>query len=189
MWFIYLLDLPQAGYDWAKFKWGGGFYATLRELLRKGPSWMAMYKIRTTGTGNGMRGTQTMLYSRECRQKFQGMLLKIPGNVLTDWSHDWFDFERRLPTAELWPRYLLIWNISGNVTKHFGECPQTLRGMLPTFGINEGNYWAGLHLHFCQTSTTELFCENSQGWLFRKKVPPQMLNGPLIGCAVSVGCR
>ena len=26
----------------------------------------------------------------------------------TDWSHDWFVFERRLPTAELWPRSPLI---------------------------------------------------------------------------------
>ena len=30
----------------------------------------------------------------------------------TDWSHDWFVFERQLPTAELWPRSPLILNYS-----------------------------------------------------------------------------
>ena len=28
----------------------------------------------------------------------------------TDWSHDWFVFERRLPTAELWSRSSLIFD-------------------------------------------------------------------------------
>ena len=30
--------------------------------------------------------------------------IPISTNRSTDWSHDWFVFERRLPTAELWPR-------------------------------------------------------------------------------------
>ena len=28
---------------------------------------------------------------------------RISTNYSADWSHDWFVFERRLPTAELWP--------------------------------------------------------------------------------------
>ena len=30
--------------------------------------------------------------------------IPISANHSTDWSHNWFDFERLLPTAELWPR-------------------------------------------------------------------------------------
>ena len=49
----------------------------------------------------------------------------------------------------------------GNVAKHSGECPQTFRGMSLMFGVNEENYLAESHLESCQTSTMELFCENS----------------------------
>ena len=41
------------------------------------------------------------------------------------------------------------------------ECPQTFRGMSLMFGVNEENYLAESHLESCQTSTMELFCENS----------------------------
>ena len=34
--------------------------------------------------------------------------IPISTNHSADWSHDWFVFERRLPTAELWPRSPLI---------------------------------------------------------------------------------
>ena len=34
--------------------------------------------------------------------------IPISTNHSTDESHNWFVFERRLPTAELWPRYHLI---------------------------------------------------------------------------------
>ena len=34
--------------------------------------------------------------------------IPISTNHSTDWSHDWFVLERRLPTAELWPRSSLI---------------------------------------------------------------------------------
>ena len=34
--------------------------------------------------------------------------IPISTNHSTDWSHDWFVFERWLPTAELWPRSPLI---------------------------------------------------------------------------------
>ena len=43
-----------------------------------------MYKIRNTGTGNGIRETRGiggMLYSGECRQTFRGMPPKIRENV------------------------------------------------------------------------------------------------------------
>ena len=43
-----------------------------------------------------------------------------------------------------------------------GECRQTFPGMLSIFGVKEHNYWAESHLESCQTSTMELFCENSQ---------------------------
>ena len=40
--------------------------------------------------------------------------IPISTNHSTDWSHDWFVFERRLPTAELWPRYSLIGKFNSN---------------------------------------------------------------------------
>ena len=45
----------------------------------------AIYKNRSTGTGNGMLGTRGMggmLYSGECRQTFRGTSPNVPGNVL-----------------------------------------------------------------------------------------------------------
>ena len=114
---------------------------------------MAMYKTRNTGTGNGMRGTREMggtLYSGECRQTFRRMLLNIPGNVAKH-SGECHKTFRGMSS-----------NILGNIAKHSGECRQTFRGMLPIFGVKEHNYWAGSHLESCQTSTMELFCENSQ---------------------------
>ena len=44
----------------------------------------AMYIIKNTGTGNGMRGTRGIgvtKHSGECRQTFRGMLQNIPENV------------------------------------------------------------------------------------------------------------
>ena len=40
--------------------------------------------------------------------------IPISTNHSTDWSHDWFVFERRLPTAELWPRSPLIGKFNSN---------------------------------------------------------------------------
>ena len=43
-----------------------------------------MHKTRNTGASNGIRGTlgtEGMLYSGECRQKFREMSLKIPENI------------------------------------------------------------------------------------------------------------
>ena len=70
---------------------------------------LAIYKIRNTGMGNGMRGTRGMFTripgnlledsgecshfsiagnaqedSRECSRRFRGMLLKIPRNARED---------------------------------------------------------------------------------------------------------
>ena len=40
--------------------------------------------------------------------------IPISTNHSTGWSHDWFVFERRLPTAELWPRSPLIGKFNSN---------------------------------------------------------------------------
>ena len=61
----------------------------------------------------------------------------------------------------------MLLNFLGNVATHSGECPQTFRGILRIFGVNEENWWAESHLESCQTSTMELFCENSQTALIR----------------------
>ena len=50
----------------------------------EGDSTSTIYKIRNTGSGNGMqrtRGIGGMLYSGECPQTFLGMSPIIPGNV------------------------------------------------------------------------------------------------------------
>ena len=74
-----------------------------------------MYKIRNTGTGNGMqetRGVGGMLYSRECWQTFQEMPLNIPGKVTKHSTECCETFREMLP------------NIPGNVVKDSAECPQ-----------------------------------------------------------------
>ena len=141
-----------------------------------------MYKTRNTGTGNGIRGTRGMggmLYSGECCQTFQGILLNIPGNVLKRSGERCQTFREMSPNT---PRICsnipgnvakhsgechktfrgMSSNIQGNVIKHSGECRQTFQGMMPIFGVKEDNYWAGQHLESSKTSTMELFCENSQ---------------------------
>ena len=62
----------------------------------------AIYKIRNTGTGNGMRGMQGT----------RGMFTRIPGNLLED-SGEYYYF-----------------NIPGNVPKDSGECSKGFRGVL-----------------------------------------------------------
>ena len=136
---------------------------------------MAMYKTRNTGMGNGMRGTRGMggmLYSGECHQTFRGMSSDIPGNVIKHSGECHKKFRGMSPNIpENFAKYSgecrqtfrgMSSNIPGNVIKKSGECPQTFRGILPIFGVKEDNYWAGSHLESCQTSTMELFCENSQ---------------------------
>ena len=86
----------------------------------------------------------------ECRQLFRGMYSDILGNVTKHFG-ECLQIFRGISS-----------NIPGNVIKHSGECRQTFQGMLATFGVKEDNHLTGLHLEFCQTSTMELFCENSQ---------------------------
>ena len=66
-----------------------------------------MYKNRNTGTGNGTRGTGVMLYSRECRQTFWRITLKIQGNVAKHSGECHQTFRGMLP------------NILGNNANHF----------------------------------------------------------------------
>ena len=47
-----------------------------------------MYKTRNTGTGNGMRGMEGMLYSGECPETVWGMSSNIPGNVCVTQGND-----------------------------------------------------------------------------------------------------
>ena len=47
--------------------------------------------------------------------------IPISTNHSTDWSHDWFVFEGRLPTAELWPRSLLIEKEGERSSMHAGN--------------------------------------------------------------------
>ena len=100
-----------------------------------------------------MRGTQEMggmLYSGECRQTFREIPSIIPGNVL----------KHSVECLET------VWGMSSNIPENVGihsrECPQTFGGMLLMLGVNEENYWAESHLEPCQTSTMELFRENSK---------------------------
>ena len=99
---------------------------------------MAMYKNRNTGTGNGMpgaRGMGGMLYSRECRQTFLGMSSNIPGNVAKH-SGNILKHSRECPQTFRGTSP----NILGNVAKHSGECPQTFRGMSPNIPGNVVKY-------------------------------------------------
>ena len=75
---------------------------------------MAMYKIRNTGTGNGMRktgGMRGMLYSGE------RMSSNIPGNVAK--------YSGECPET-FWGMFP---NIPGNVLKHSGECGEIFQEM------------------------------------------------------------
>ena len=86
-------------------------------LLKPRHSKTAMYKIRNTGTGNGMRGTrgmEGMLYSGECPQTFWGMPQTFRG---------------------------ISPNILGNVIKHSGECCQTFQGMSSNIPVNVAKHY------------------------------------------------
>ena len=135
-------------------------------LLKPRHSKTAMYKIRNTGTGNGMRGTrgmEGMLYSGECPQTFWGMLQtfrgispNILGNVIKHSGECCQTFQG--PQIFRWmlpniTRNVLkhsrecpqtFWRISsnilGNVTKHSGECHQTFWGMSPNITGNVLKY-------------------------------------------------
>ena len=63
---------------------------------------MAIYKIRNTGTGNGMRGMRGTW----------GMFTRIPGNLLEDSGECYY------------------FNIPGNVEEDSGKCSRTFGGML-----------------------------------------------------------
>ena len=133
---------------------------TLAELFSKPANWRqiykqrsstfhtsneAMYNTRTTGTGNGMRGTRGMwgiLYSGKSRQTFRGMSSNILGNV-TKYSgecrqifREWYQtiqgMSSNIPGN--------VSNILGNVTKHSGECHETVRGMSPNIPGNVAKY-------------------------------------------------
>ena len=56
----------------------------------------------------------------------------------------------------------MLLHILANFDKNSGKYPQTFRGMLPMFGVNEENYWVESHLESCQTSMMEVFYGNSQ---------------------------
>ena len=89
-------------------------------------------------------------HSGVCCQTFRGMSSNIPGNVAKHPGVCCQTFRGMSP------------KISRNVLKHSGECCQTFRGTSSIFVVNKENYWAESHLESCQTSTMELFCENSQ---------------------------
>ena len=73
----------------------------------------AMYIIKNTGTGNGMRGTRgigEMLYSGEYRQTFRGMSPNILRNVAKHSGECPQTFRR------------MSLNIPRNVAKYSGGC-------------------------------------------------------------------
>ena len=85
----------------------------------------AIYEIRNTGTGNGMRGMQGT----------RGMFTRIPGNLLED-SGECYHF-----------------NIPGNVPKDSGECSKGFRGMLKKIPGNiprDTGEFCEILLIFCQ---------------------------------------
>ena len=63
--------------------------------------WLAIYKTKNTGMGNGMRGIRGT----------RGMFTSIPGNLLEDSGECYY------------------FNIPGNVPEDCGECPRRFRGM------------------------------------------------------------
>ena len=80
----------------------------------------AMYIIKNTGTGNGMRGTRgigEMLYSGEYRQTFRGMSPNILRNVAKH-SGECRQTFRGMSS-----------NIPANVAKYSAKCRQIFRGM------------------------------------------------------------
>ena len=102
------------------------FLVSFAEMFSSYTIQKAMYKIRNTGTGNGMRGTRGMggmLHSGEHHQIFRGMSSNIPGNVAKHSGECHQTFRGMSP------------NTPGNVVKHSGERRQTFQEMLPIFGV------------------------------------------------------
>ena len=85
----------------------------------------AIYKIRNTGTGNGMRGMRGMSIpenaqedSGECSTRFREMLNKIPRNAQED-------------SGECSKRFRgMFQKIPGNAQEDSGECSTRFRGIL-----------------------------------------------------------
>ena len=125
-----------------------------------------MYKSRSTGTANGMRGTQGMggmFYSGECRQIFRGMQPNIPGNELKHSGECCQTFREMKPMFGV------------NKENYWAEsrlesCQTSMMEL------------------FCRNSQRPYYVD-----YFRKKTPPQMFdwisNVPPIGCAVNVECE
>ena len=74
--------------------------------------------------------------------------------------------ENGMPGTRRMVKNVILWgmllHILANFDKNSGKYPQTFRGMLQMFGVNEENYWVESHLESCQTSMMEVFYGNSQ---------------------------
>ena len=71
--------------------------------------------------------------------------IPISTNHLTGWSHDWFVFERRLPTAELWP-----WSPPDSISIIDGMVVlQKVWKHCSIFGLYLNIWW---HCHFAKCS-------------------------------------
>ena len=84
----------------------------------------------------GNRGMGGMLYSRECRQTFRGMLLNIPGNIVKHSGECSQKFRGMSP------------NIPGNIPKHSGECSQLFQGMQPNIPGNVAEHPGECPIYF-----------------------------------------
>ena len=97
---------------------------------------MAIYKIRNTGTGNGMRRMRGISIpgnaqedSGECSTRFWGMFKKIPGNAQQDSGEC---------SRKFWGMFK---RITGNVQEDSGECSKRFRGKLAKILENAQKDW------------------------------------------------
>ena len=93
--------------------------------------WLAIYKTKNTGMGNGMRGIRGT----------RGMFTSIPGNLLEDSGECYY------------------FNIPGNVPEDSGECWRRFRGMFERIPGNIQEDSRGMLRKISGNLNLDLFCE------------------------------
>ena len=144
-----------------------------------------MYKTRNTVTGNRIRGTWEMggmssnipgnvtKHSGECPQTFRGMLPTFRGmlpNILGNVAKLFRGMsvllkEMKTQAQSKISSFFCVWckprELGGRGSTRFPCVTPVVKSFPSNLLWAIVSYWAKSHLESCQTSTMELFCENS----------------------------
>ena len=122
--------------------------------------WLAIYKTKNTGMGNGMRGIRGT----------RGMFTSIPGNLLEDSGECYyFNIPGNVPedSGECWRRFRgMLKKIPRNVRVDSGECSRRFQGMLKKISGNL-NLDLFCEILFIFYQILQLNCEKTKEYFLR----------------------